>query len=376
MDVDYDINGLLGLRLRGPADALARAAARQLDPLRPAPLSRVPDVVVSHFDGPSGRVQGHRLGDAGDGQLCVFDDTQFALVHRGSVISVPFDAVGSTCEVRCTSDSGMRKLLIDYVRPALQLSLLPKRALAVHSAAASYNGKGLLFAGWAESGKTEAMLGFLQAGASFVSDKWTIVAGDGSSLLNFPTPITVRDWMIDLIPGLRSRLTRTGLFRARAAAAATSVLKSGGALNKVPGVSEIKGLADLAGRVSVTHNQLFGDAANGSDGWQSAASAPLETVFFLLTSDSQKIQVRPAEAAEVAGRLADCAQYERRAFYGLYGRFRYAFPQRRNALIEGARDTEAELLTEALSSKRIFAVEAPFPFNPAALHEALRPFCD
>ena len=376
MDFDYDINGLLGLRLRGPADALARAAARQLDPLRPAPLSRNPDVVVSHFDGPASRVQGYRLGDAGDGQLCVFDDTQFALIHRGSVISVPFDAVGSTCEVRCTSDSGMRKLLIDYVRPALQLSLLPKRALAVHSAAASYNGKGLLFAGWAESGKTEAMLGFLQAGALFVSDKWTMVSGDGSSVLNFPTPITVRDWMIDLIPGLRSRLTRTGLLRARAAAAATSVLKSGGALNKVPGVSEIKGLADLAGRVSVTHNQLFGGVANESDGWQSAASAPLETVFFLLTSESQKIQVRPAQAAEVAGRLADCAQYERRAFYGLYRRFRYAFPQRRNALIEGARDTEAELLTQALASKHIFAVEAPFPFNPAALHEALRPFCD
>ena len=50
--------------------------------------------------------------------------------------------------------------------------------------------------------------------------------------------------------------------------------------------------------------------------------------------------------------------------------------KRRNALIEGARDTEAKMLTQALSSKRIFAVEAPFPFNPAALHEALRPFCE
>jgi hypothetical protein len=363
--------------LRGPADALARAAARQFDPLRPTPLARDPEVVVSHLDGPSRRIAGHRLGDAGDGQLCVFDDTRLALVHRGSVISVPFDAVGATCEIRCTPDSGMRKLLIDYVRPALQLSLLPKGALAVHSAAASYNGKGLLFAGWAESGKTEAMLGFLQAGADFVSDKWTIVAGDGSSVNSFPTPITVRDWMIDLIPGLRDRLTRSGLFRARAAAAASSVLKSGGALNKVPGVNEFKGLVDLAGRVSVTHNQLFGEtAANGSRGWQSKVTAPLETVFFLLTSDNQKIQVRPAEPAEVAVRLADCAQYERRAFYGLYRRFMYAFPKRRNALIESARDTEAEMLAKALSSKRVFAVEAPFPFNPAALHEALRPFCE
>jgi hypothetical protein len=267
----------------------------------------------------------------------------------------------------------MRKLLIDYVRPALQISLLPKGALALHSAAASYNGKGILFAGWAESGKTEAMLGFLQGGASFVSDKWTIVSADGSTIYNFPTPITVRDWMIDLIPGLRSRLTRGGLLRARAAEAAAAVLKSGGALKRVPGVGQVKSLAELAGRVSVTHNQLFGNAGNGR-GWQAISSAPLDTLVFLLTSSSQKIQVRPAEPAEVAGRLAECARYERRGFFGLYQRFRYAFPERRNPLIEAARETEAEMLAKALPSKQVLAVEAPFPFSPAALYEALRPF--
>jgi hypothetical protein len=375
MNVDYDIQGLLGLRLRSPADALARAAARQLDPLRPAALGREPDVVVSHVDGDASGIHGYRLGDAGDSQLCEFDDEQFALVYRGNVMALPFDRVGAGCEIRCTRDTGMRKLLIEYVRPALQLSLLPKGALALHSAAASFNGKGVLFAGWAESGKTEAMLGFQQAGASFVSDKWTIVAGDGSSVYNFPTPITVRDWMIDLIPGLKGRLTRTGLLRARAAGAAATVLKSGGALKRVPGVSEIKGLADLAGRVSVTHNQLFGNGSNGSGGWQSAPSAPLETVFFLLTGNSPTIQVRPADAAEVAGRLADCAHYERRSFFGLYERFRYAFPGRRNPLIENARDSEAEMLTAALSSKHVYAVEAPFPFNPTTLHEALSQYC-
>jgi hypothetical protein len=374
MNLDYDIHGLLGLRLHSPAEGLARAAARQFDPLLPTALGREPDVVVSHLDGQASGIRGYRLGDAGDSQLCEFQDEQFVLVYRGSVIAVPFDAVGSRCEIRCTRDTGMRKLLIEYVRPALQLSLLPKGALALHSAAASFNGKGVLFAGWAESGKTEAMLGFLQAGASFVSDKWTIVAGDGSSVYNFPTPITVRDWMIDLIPGLRARLTRTGLLRARAAGAAATVLKSSGALKRVPGVNEIKGLADLAGRVSVTHNQLFG-GSNGSGGWKSSLSAPLETVFFLLTSSSPTIQVRPADAADVAGRLADCAHYERRSFFGLYERFRYAFPRRRSPLIENARDAEAEMLTAALSSKRVYAVQAPFPFNPTALHEALRQYC-
>jgi hypothetical protein len=375
MNVDYDIHGLLGLRLRSPVEALARAAARQFDPLRPAVLAREPDVVVAHLDGESSGIRGYRLGDAGDSQLCEFDNERFALVYRGGVITMPFDSVGSGCEIGCTRDSGMRKLLIEYVRPALQLSLLPKGAVALHSAAASFNGKGVLFAGWAESGKTEAMLGFLQAGASFVSDKWTIVAADGSFVYNFPTPITVRDWMIDLIPGLKGRLTRTGLLRARAAGAAATVLKSGGALKRVPGVSEVKGLADLAGRVSVTHNQLFGNGANGSGGWQSAPWAPLETVFFLLTGSSPTIQVRPGDAADVAGRLADCAYYERRTFFGLYQRFRYAFPGRRNPLIEHARDAEAEMLREALSAKQVYVVEAPFPFNPAVLHGALRQFC-
>jgi hypothetical protein len=43
-------------------------------------------------------------------------------------------------------------------------------------------------------------------------------------------------------------------------------------------------------------------------------------------------------------------------------------------LIESARDTEAEMLEKALSGKRVLAVEAPFPFQPAAVYEALRQF--
>jgi hypothetical protein len=376
MTIDYDIGGLLGLRLREPTEPLERAVARQLDPLRPVDaLVREPDVIISHLDETSVTSRGHRLGAAGDNQFCFFDDERLSVSSGTSLVSVQFDRVGTACEVQCAPDSGMRKLLIDYVRPALQLSLLPKNALALHSAAATVNGKGILFAGWAESGKTESMLGFLQAGASFVSDKWTIVAGDGSRIHNFPTPITVRDWMIDLIPGLRSRLTRTGLLRARAAEVASSVLASGGALKRVPGVSQMKSLADLAGRVSVSYNQLFGNGTNGQVGWTSASSAPLDILFFLLTGSSEKIQVRSAHPAEVAGRLADCARYERRSFYGLYQRFRYAFPGRRNELIEGARNVEAEMLTKALEGKAVHLVEAPFPFNPATLHKALQPFC-
>src|SRR5439155_208546 len=209
---------------------------------RPGPLAYEPDVSISRLQTTPARGSHYRLGDAGDSQECEFSDSEFILRRGGTAISMPFASVGSGCLIGWSGGSGMRKLMIDYVRPALQISLLPKDRLALHSAAVAYEGKGILLAGWAESGKTEAMLGFLQAGAAFVSDKWTIVDGDGSTIRHFPTPITVRNWMIDLIPGLQDRLKGMELLRARAAGLATSVLRVE-ALSRAPLTPEAKGLA-------------------------------------------------------------------------------------------------------------------------------------
>jgi len=375
MNIDYDIHGLLSLRLVDPAPSLARVTARQLNPLRPTTLTSEPDVSISHLAAARSRKKRFRLGDAGDGQESEFSGSGFTLRKGGTAVSIPFDSVGASCAIACSRGAGMRRLLVDYVRPALQLSLLPKGAMALHAAAVSHNGKGVLLAGWAESGKTEAMLGFLQAGASFVSDKWTIVDGDGASIHHFPTPITVRHWMIDLIPGLRERLTGSERLRAKAAGLAASALRGDGALSRVPAVGEVKGFADLVGRISVTPGQLFGKTGDGRSQWRRSASAPLHSLFLLITSSDDKILVRPADADEVARRLADCAVYERRTFLGLYQRYRFAFPGRPNPVIEDAREVERGMLSEALASKRVFTVEAPFPFFPAALYEAIQDFC-
>jgi hypothetical protein len=374
MNVDYDIHGLLGVRLIDPAASLTRAAARQLNPLRPSTLGYEPDVSITHFAGFE-RARGYKLGDAGDGQECWFNESEFAFVSGDTEISIPFASVGQSLTIRCTPNSNMRKLFIDYVRPSLQISLLRKGALGLHSAAVSYNGKGILLAGWAESGKTESMMGFLQAGANFVSDKWTIVNGKGPSILHFPTPITVRHWMIDLIPGLRDRLKVGERLRGRAAGFAGSLLATG-ASGRVPVLRQAKGLAGLGGRISVTPSQLFGDNEGEHSRWGMSPSAPLDRLFLLMTTGEERITVQPADTREAARRLADCAAYERRAFLGLYQRFKYAFPGRRNQLVEEAGDRETELLTKALDSKQVFAVHVPFPFNPRALHEAIGPFCE
>src|SRR3972149_3536758 len=239
MNVDYDIGAPRGVRRTPPAPSLARAAARQFNPLRPATLGGEPAVTISHRRRSYG-MRRYRLGDAGDSLESEFDETGFTLLSRDEELSIPFDSLGRSCAIACTPNSAMRRLLINYVRPALHVCLLSKGALALHSAAVSYRGKGILLAGWAESGKTEAMLGFLQAGATFVSDKWTIVNSAAPSILHFPTPITVRHWMIDLIPGLRGRLKSAELLRARAAGGGGGVLATR-ASRRVPVLREARG---------------------------------------------------------------------------------------------------------------------------------------
>lgn len=376
--VDYDIHGRLGLRLVSPTRSLKRLVARQMDPLRASNLTRRPDVSLREIRARLAATTTYQLGDAGDNQQCVFGDSELWLSSGSGMLSIPFESIGDSCEIRYTPGLSLRRMFVSYVRPVLQLSLLVKGAVAVHSAAVSFDGKGILLAGWSESGKTEAMLGFLRNGASFVSDKWSIVSEDGNTIYNFPTPITVRGWMLDYLPELATHLAPLERWRVRAATLVGAISNGATRLSRAELArtlnSFIAPAVNLGTRVSVVPRQLF----SGRGDPQSDAlplAAPLAKVFLLMTSNNRQISVRPVESSDVVSRLVDCAEYERRVLLGLYRRFKYAFPSRQNAVIEEARQREASMLTRAFQSKDVFLVEAPFPFDPLAMYEAVSPFC-
>ncbi len=373
MTLDYNIYDFIALRLVDPTAAATKVARRQLDPLLPNGLNREPDVVLAPFGpGAPGTAQ-NRLGDAGDNQECSFGQSGFCVEDGGAPIAIPFDTIGSTCRIEYSPATNMRRTFINYVRPILQLSLLDRGALAVHSAAVSLNGRGILLAGWAESGKTEAMLGFMHHGASFVSDKWTIVADDGA-IAHFPTPMTLRGWMLRYFPELGKSLKATELIRARAATVANAVTRRVRDMTGLTAARMLEDLSDLGSRVSVTPGKLFGNGTGNGD-VRIVSSAPLSTVFLLITGTGGDTSVRPADSSEVAARLADCAVYERRSLLNLYTKFRYAFPSRRSHTIEESRQKEEALLAAALDGKATYIVETPFPFNPLSLYEALSAYC-
>jgi hypothetical protein len=132
---------------------------------------------------------------------------------------------------------------------------------------------------------------------------------------------------------------------------------------------------DFAIRVSVPPSRLVRHANDASNAKAEPLSAPFDKLFLLMTHNSRQISVLPADPSDVARRLVECAQYERRGLLNLYAKFRYAFPSKSNSLLDGVRQRELSILDRALRSKEVFVVELPFPFDLRSAYDAVRPFC-
>ena len=379
MNIDYDFHGILGLRLVDPNLSFARWVGAELEPLGTSASSIDPDVSVARTSASVTSDAQFNLGNAGDYQECVYSDSELWVRSDGEFLSIPFEALGKRCEIRYTGGFRARRAW-RYVRPILQIGLLEKGSLAVHASSMIYRDKGILLAGWAESGKTEALLGFLMDGASMISDKWTIVSEHEDAIYSFPSRITMRDWVLKYLPEVTEILTPGQKRRLRIGGAmtalATRALQSARSLDSVAMVSEVLRPALDSGRtVTIDQSQLAG-LGGGDVKFDSAATqAPFDKLFLLLPSDRRDVQVQPSSGAEVSPRLAECASYERRHLFGLYSKFKYAIPSAPPTALDDAKEREESMLQRVLATKEVYQVLAPFPCDPRAMQAAIAPFC-
>jgi hypothetical protein len=247
-------------------------------------------------------------------------------------------------------------------------------AVAAHGAAVDGGPTGgTLVSGWSESGKTEVALALVEAGASFLSDKWTVAGPDGE-ISAFPVGVGVRGWVVRALPQLQASLPR----RARAQLAAARLVRAGaGPLVDRGGGGRVTRLAtgmvvravelgDRAGLSPTELRQAYGQADDP------ARRVKLDTVLLLLTGPRAKVVVEEAPPAWAARRLARTAAYERRNYFDLQERGAYAgLPDR-----AGARDiaiAEEERLLSAVMDgvSRVLRVTCPFPGDPRRVVDAL-----
>lgn len=364
MHAAFRIGGRLTLELRGLAAREQAAIARQLDPAPPAPGTDG-DLVIE-CDGTSAAA---RLVDlqrnAGDGRLTGSDGRVFYLLEGGRACTVP--APGAPLPVHFAVEPGFPtgRAFGRLVRPALQLALLQCDAAAAHAAAVEVDGRALLLAGWSESGKTETALAFMEDGARFLSDKWTVVGGDGTAAV-FPIGVGVRGWVLRFLPQLRAALG--GRLRGRLGAAATARTLARPLLRGALG-DPLERAITLADRIAIAPSRLralYGDDPGAP--WH----APLGAVALLTTVPTgTPVGAQPASAEWAAARLARTADFERRRTFELHDRACWSLPSRDPGARARLANVERALLERVLATVTVIDVRAPFPTDPRSVAAAI-----
>lgn len=366
VEVDYDLHGLVGIRLLGASPRDAAAVRRQLGPIE-APLGREPDIVIRFVD---------RLPTPSSLRYLGVDDAAFTddafLVLRSkhkarAKVRIPFEEIGGRPEIVCERGLPAVPLLI----PIVNLTVLARGALALHASAFAYGGVGVVSTGWSKGGKTEALLAFAARGARYIGDEWVYVSSDGQRVFGIPEPIRLWEWHLRDLPEYRERVPRGDLTRLRAIKLFRSLERVVPPQGRLAPVKAFNRIAPLLRRqlfVDMDPERLFG-------GTLGPRSGSFDRLFFVASHESPEITVEPIEPEEVARRMAFSLQHERLDFMAFYLKFRFAFPDAANPLIDSVGELERRALERALAGKPAYAVHHPYPVSIPALFDAMDPYC-
>jgi hypothetical protein len=363
--VDFDLHGIVGIRLIGATAPDVAAVSRQLGPIK-APLSREPDIVIRFREQLQFSTPLRYLGanDAG------FTDDAF-LVLRGkhkypARVQIPFDRIGQRCEIVCERGLTAVPLLIAIIN----LTMLAKGYLPLHASAFLYEGLGCLATGWAKGGKTEALLAFMTQGAAYVGDEWVYLSPDGKEMFGIPEPIRVWQWHLDYLPDYWAGLDRKSRLRLQALDWSARIMRPPDLNGRTPSLfkmaNRVRPLLEKQQYTRLRPLETFGEEKCPLNG-------PLDKVFFVVSHDSADVTLRPIEAEEVSARMLFSLQEEQQPLEGYYRKFRFAFPECRNDLLESSAERQRALLDKALAGKECYVVYHPYPAPIPEMFEAMRP---
>lgn len=366
-EIDYDLHGIVGIRLYQAAQEDISALTRQLGPIQ-VPLERDPDIVIRFVD---------KLATSSPIRLLGVDDVGYTddafLVMRSkhkarAKVQIPFEKIGRQCEIIC--ERGLPA--VPHLIPIINLTALNKGFIPLHASAFLYRETGVLVTGWAKGGKTEMLLAFMSSGAQYIGDEWVYLSPDGQSMYGIPEPIKVWDWHLRCLPEYQSLVKRTDrarLWGLRSVVGAMENILTNPNGKKSALVKLVRRAQPLLRNqmyVHLTPEKLF-----GQDGHPSTAKP--EKTFFVASHESQEVMAYPIGVQEIAERMVFSLQEERMDFMSAYLKFRFAFPDLRNELIEGTEEIQRNLLKQALSGKESFAVYHPYPVDIPSLFEAVHP---
>jgi len=364
--IDFDIHGFVGIRLVNPSEGDVLAVRTQLGLLQVSALDREPDIIIrfeKHLPLPKLNYLG--LDNAG-----YTKDGFFLLSQKAKAkVKIPFDTIGSRCEILC--ETGLRR--VPLLTAILNITLLKNDCIPLHASAFVYKDVGILVAGWSKGGKTEALLAFANHGAKYVGDEWVILTKDGQRMYGLPEPITLWDWQIKQLPLIRSKLAFSDHFLFSTIHIIQNLHKRF-ANRKLKNSSLVRAL-DKA--MPALNRQLHVNIPPRSifDSELFALKAKPQKLFLVISHNESSIRVEPWESRDIARRMLHSVQYEQLPFFENYYAFKFAFPDLQNDFLENIRELQADLLHGALQGKESYRVLHPYPVSLESLFHEMEPFC-
>src|SRR5690348_17154077 len=369
--VRYEIAETVRLGCSDDFEADAAAAVRAaLDPWHSVAGEHPADVTIERLCEPPRLIEVQN--PSGDGLVTGWSGSQLYIRAAGRWCLVQAPALEGPFAFACEPGFPIGAVMRSFVRPALQIAAAAHGAIVVHGGAAVLDGRAVIVAGWSESGKTETVLALLEQGASFLSDKWTVVRADGKAAC-FPVTVGIRRWMLGYAPRLRAALSTPGRLRLRArfvaalAAVARTPLRV--PLRGRPAGDALERLIVTAERVSISPTALA--AAYGAS--PPTETVPLGALVVLTNTTSGNPAAAYADAAWAARRLARSATYARRSYLDLDRRARYARASETPAeVVAEIEAREASRLRVLLERVPVIQIRTPFPCDPRRIVEPIR----
>jgi hypothetical protein len=363
--VDYSVHGLITIRLVDAPSSAVKAIERIMGKSQGEP-SDEPDILIRFVDKMpvSGQLRYIGLNDA------AFDSENFYRVDEGGrLIRIDFETLGDPCEIVC--EQGVS--IVPHMVQILGLRLLNKGYVLLHSGAFVYKGTGVLVTGWEKGGKTETLLPFMAAGARYLSDEWTIVSAEDGTLWGLTGMTQVWSWHLRYLPQFWARIKPFDRFRIRMVRLYQVIYRALPAGLRGRGIFaqwfyrlSLEGGVALVGQSRSAPELLFRDQI-----WQ--GPAPMDRLF-LATLGQGETRILPVDPDEIAHRMVSSLAYERRTLWHAYQQFRFAFPERRNDLLESSREREMDCLLQAFGGRSAFEIRHPYPVDLPALFRAVVPY--
>lgn len=309
---------------------------------------------------------------AGDGMVTAYDGERAYILRGRYACAMPDALRNSPATFAYAPGFPMHDIVRSHVRTAVAVAALRTEAVVVHASAVAINGRAVLIGGWSESGKTEIALALAEAGAEFISDKWTIVLPDGT-VCPFPASVGIRRWVLPYLPKLRAALPRTARAQLLGAAAASFASRPLERPFRNPILREVglrsADLVALADRTPLSVEQVR--AAYGTVG-DVTRPVPLGVVVLLSTvAPGTRPTSARVDADFVAERLARAAAFERRTYFSVTERARYGGAGGNRTDSQTVARIEEGLLRTRFSGAGLLQIRTPFPSDPRRVVEGI-----